>query len=278
MFKRNPTNLLVMLSLAALWLSITSVAAAADLSHARDCATAMLIKPGVEVETAFSNSADRAVYRIVLETRSVIDVVLKSGDASVGNAELLDSSCMPVRLAAGRSAVTGKAAQITVPATVWTLASGVYFVRFSPAPAGKFGMPFVFEAAVRPHFGHDCASAQPLTDNGSSSASIRGELLYPEDRQVFKIVLAEPGQVRAFTTGPLEPPNQPYIDLLMADCSSGAEFQSFDETTMGITTSTLLPGIYFLTVIPEPHTLGEYWITVSWRPATGEPWWESILN
>jgi hypothetical protein len=38
----------------------------------------------------------------------------------------------------------------------------------------------------------------------------------------------------------------------------------------------LLPGIYYLTIIPEPHTLGSYTLTVEWVAA--DRWWERILN
>jgi hypothetical protein len=277
MSKTALKNVLWILALGSLWVLLTPAASsAADLPHGRDCGTATSIHLGAKVETAFSNSSDRAVYRIVLNTRGLIDVVMSDGDANVGNVELLDSSCQPLRLAAGTSMITGRISELTIPSPIWTLGPGTYFVRLYPSATAVWGARFGFEATFRPHFGHDCATAEPVSANSSGSASINGELLYAEDRQVFRVVVSEASQIRAWTSGPLTVPNQPYVDLLLADCSSGAELQSFDTTTNGMSTVALLPGIYYLAIIPEPHTLGSYTLTVEWLAA--DLWWERILN
>jgi hypothetical protein len=277
MLKTTLKNTFWILALGTLWILLTPAASsAADLPHGRDCNTATAIQFGAKVETAFSNSGDRAVYRVVLNARGLLDVMMSDGDAHVGDVELLDSSCQPLRLGAGPSMITGRISKLSIPSPVWTLGPGTYFVRLSPSSRAVWGARFGFEAAFRPHFGHDCATAEPVSASNSGSASIDGELLYPEDRQVFRIVVGEPSQIRAWTSGPLIPPNQPYVDLLMADCSSGAELQAFDSLTNGMATVTLLPGIYYLAIVPEPHTLGTYTLTVEWLAA--ERWWERILN
>ena len=161
--------------------------------------------------------------------------------------------------------ITGKVSALTIPSPLRTLSPAVYFVRFYPAPAAQPGSPFDFKIMFTRHYGHNCATAEPLSANGNGFASVDGEFLYSEDRQVFRIVINEPGRIHAWTEGPLIAPNQPYVDLLFADCSSGAEFQALDPTEMGIVTSMLQPGIYYFAIVPEPHSLGRYTLRVRIR-------------
>jgi hypothetical protein len=252
----------MMLCFGISWIVLAPAAQAADIPHGRDCATATDAKLGTELKTTFANAADRAVYRIVLDARGLLDVALVAGESNVGNTELLDSSCVPVQLAAGVSLISGKVSALTIPSPLWTLSPAVYFVKFHPVSAVKPGSSFNFTITFTRHYGHNCATAEPLSANGNTFASAKGEFLYSEDRQVFRIVINEPGRIHAWTEGPLIAPNQPYVDLLFDDCSSGAEFQALDSTEMGIVTSMLQPGIYYFAIIPEPHSLGRYTLRV----------------
>jgi hypothetical protein len=107
-----------------------------------------------------------------------------------------------------------------------------------------------------------------------------GELLYPEDRQVFRVDVSQAGQLHAWISGSAEAPNQPYVDLLYANCSFSGEMQAYDETGMGIYSGTLVPGTYYLSVIPEPHTLGPFTLHVDFSvaPDLQDPFWDVLQN
>lgn len=221
----------------------------------------MTIRLGSAEQTAFDNAKDRAVYRVVLETRGLLDVLAIAGESNVGKVQLLDSSCSPIpAIGSGRSVVTGKDSLLTTTAGVWTLDPGGYFVRFEPSSSMVSGRLFSFEATLTPHYGHDCATAEPM--NGFSPKD--GELLYAEDREVFRVNLLEAGQIHAWTTGPMEAP--PYVDLHLAECSYASELQTVDETGNGIVTAVLMPGTYYLFVRPEPRAFGRYTLNVEYAP------------
>jgi hypothetical protein len=241
------------------WTLLGAVAApavwASDFPHGRDCATANPIQLGVEERTQLTNAKDRAVYRVVLEERGLLDVKANS-DGEAANAELLDSACNPIGIVSGGTSIsTGEKALITTPSTLWTLNPGVYFVRFDAAGTKGSGNPFTFEAIFTAHYGHDCLTAEPMELAGTKD----GELLYPEDREVFRVDLAEPGQIHAWTTGPLE---APYVDIYPASCSTSIKMEAIEEPGVGFVTPVLNRGTYFLSVRPEPNALGRFTINV----------------
>jgi hypothetical protein len=66
----------LILSLGASGLFVTPKAfAAVDVTHGRDCSTATAVPLATKVQGAFSNSNDRAVYRITLDSRGLIDIM-----------------------------------------------------------------------------------------------------------------------------------------------------------------------------------------------------------
>ena len=83
MFKTTLGNVLMILGFGISWIVLPPAAQAADIPHGRDCATATEAKLGAEVSTTFANAADRAVYRIVLDARGLIDVAVIAGEANV---------------------------------------------------------------------------------------------------------------------------------------------------------------------------------------------------
>jgi hypothetical protein len=261
MFGKILRNPLPVLCLALLWAIATPMALSIDLTHGRDCATAAQVKLGVEQKVFLDGASDRAVYRIALDKRGLLDISTSSGNSAYISAELLNSSCNVMRsVSGGVSRVTGTPALITVPGNLWTLDPGLYFVRFSPAAKPAFRSSFTFEAVFTPHYGHDCATAEPMGLFTSKS----GELLYAEDREVFRVDLAEAGQIHAWLT---DDRHQPDLNLHYADCSFAGEAQFVDEMTGGIVTATLAPGTYYLSVRPEPNTVGPYSLTVEFSPA-----------
>jgi hypothetical protein len=261
MFKRILRNPLPVLCLALLWAIATPIALASDVTHGRDCATATAVKLGVDERVILDGAGDRAVYRFGLDNRGLLDIQITSGNSSGLNAELLNSSCNVMRsVSGGVSRVTGKPALITVPGNMWTLDPGLYFVRFSPAAKPAFRSSFTFATVFTPHYGHDCATAEPM----GLSMTKSGELLYAEDREVFRVDLAEAGQIHAWVT---DDSHQPYLNLHYADCSFAGEVQFVDETTGGIVSATLAPGTYYLSVRPEPNAIGPYDLTLEFSPA-----------
>jgi hypothetical protein len=171
------------------------------------------------------------------------------------------------------SMISGNSSRIAIPSPVWTLGPGVYFARFSPSKAAVKNAPFSFEIAFRPHFGHDCATAEPILSQGLSSASMKGELLYPEDRQVFRIVINEPWQDpgmdnRATRTTESTIRGPALRRLLERSRISIVRFEWHRHDNCNIT------GIYYLAIVPEPHTLGSYTLELEWLI---NRWWDNIL-
>ena len=254
--------------LALVWASTSRAAWAVDVTPGRDCASASRIDTGVLQRGYLSGPADQAVYRVVLDQRSLMDVTVESGNLELRRVELLDSSCTPLQLRGSGNIL------FSVPTPLWTLAPGVYFIRFAGVPAPLLGLPFTFQVNLTPHRGHDCVSAESL-----ASGPNEGELVYPEDREVYKIELKYPGQIHAWTTGELQPPNEPYLDLMAPDCSTAIELQTNDDS-YGVMTVTLSPGTYYLAVRPEPHTLGKYALYVEFYrdEQIYDPFWYVELN
>jgi hypothetical protein len=262
MFQKIIRNMFWVLCLI-LFVTVTApVVRASDATHGQDCISAVQLPFGTERQTEFANRADRAVYRVVLDARGLIDIKADFGSLNAASVELLDSACTPVRAFGGPAASIGMSSVLSVPNNIWTLAPGVYFVRFGPTSSTVFGSPFSFEATFTPHFGHDCATAEPMTLQETKE----GELLYPEDREVFRVNLTRAGEIHAWTTG-FESPNQPYVDLRMSDCSVPNSPQASDESGMGIVTSTLEPGTYYLSVEPVPNAPGPFILNIEFsRP------------
>jgi hypothetical protein len=231
-----------------------ATAAAADISHSHNCATATEIGVNSDTRAALFDSTDFAVYRMVLDRRGLIDVWTDPGSFSVWDVDLLDSSCQLIPdVQAGKSFITGEYSKITVPSfnikpidNVWTLPAGVYFIRLHPDPVLKGGEPFVFHTKFVAHYGHDCKTAEPLPASGS----IDGALLYPGDREVFRVAINPPSRIHAWTTGPLGRWNQPDINLYFSDCSRANEMELNDEMPTGILTVPLEVGTYYLSVEP----------------------------
>src|SRR5437870_3733270 len=90
--------------------------ALADTPHGHDCATATTVELNTEARGVFADTADRAVYRIVLERRGLLDVWTEAGDLDLWNVQLLDSSCNEVPgVGPGDSVVGNGYMRITVP-------------------------------------------------------------------------------------------------------------------------------------------------------------------
>jgi hypothetical protein len=231
-------------------------------SHAHDCATASQISLDSDVVATLAGTDDYAVYRIALNERGLLDVSIDPGAFDAWSMQLLDSTCQPVPGIIGDvSLLTGNWAEIAVPhkdfffpatKSVWTLGSGVFFVRIRPNPIDVFQNQFTFHTKFIPHYGHDCATAEAV----KLSEAIEGELLYAEDREVFRLTTRDIGQIHGWTTGPL---TKPVIGLYFPDCSSGIEKQTSDERGTDIITTSLAPGTYYLSVEPQkPGQLGQF--------------------
>jgi hypothetical protein len=262
MFKKNFILLFFLALISIGFAPIAHAGALPQHSHAHDCSTANQISLGSDVVATLVATDDYAVYRIALNERGLLDVSIDPGAMDAWDMELLDSSCQPVPEIIGDvSLLKGNWAEITVPHkdllfpttnSVWTLGSGVYFVRIRPNPVDVFQDQFTFHTTFIPHYGHDCATAEAI----KLSNSIEGELLYAEDREVFRLTTTDTGQIHGWTTGPLTP-KQPVIELYFQDCSSGIEQQTSDDR--GIITTSLAPGTYYLSVEPQkPDQLGRF--------------------
>jgi len=246
---------LVAIVSTVLALSLSSVTGfAADITHGHDCPTASQIALNSDTRAVLYDSTDFAVYRLVLAERGLIDVWTDPGSFSVWDIDLLDSSCEAVPgVGPGSSMMTAEYSKITIPsfaikpmANVWTLPAGVYYIRLHPDPVLKGGEPFIFHTKFIAHYGHDCASAEPVP----VSHTIDGALLYPQDREVFRVIVNPPARIHAWTTGPLGRWSQPSIDLRLFDCSSAGEMTVDDESEDGIVTMLLEAGTYYLAVEP----------------------------
>jgi len=239
--------------------------ALADTPHGGDCATATTVELNTEGRGSFAGTDDRAVYRIVLPRRGLLDVWTEPGNLDLSDVQLLDSSCNEVPgVGPGDSVVGNGYMRITVPhlnlkpaESVWTLDPGVYFLRFIPDPVDVFGDPFVFHTNYIPHYGHDFKTAETI----AVPASMDGFLLYPQDREVFKFTLPDGAAIHAWTTGPTESAPLPSITLSAAQGAGANDVQLDDATGTGIRTSVLKPGEYYLFVEPrkpdvrDPFTL-----------------------
>lgn len=225
---------------------------AADITHGHDCSTAIDIGLNSETRVLLSDNTDFAVYRLVLEQRGLLDVRTDPGSFSVWDIDLLDAACRIVPgIFPATSLTTGRFSEITVPSlnnkpeeNVWTLSSGVYFIRLHPDPVLKHGDPFLVHVRFVPHYGHDCAGAEPIR----IPVSIEGALLYAEDREVFRVPVNSPEKIHVWTTGPMA--NQPVIDLLDARCGTVTGIDVDEESELGIVTTTLEVGTYYLAVEP----------------------------
>jgi hypothetical protein len=225
-----------------------------DRSHGRDCATAKEIPANSVNHGVLTDSTDIAVYRVVLDHRGLMEVWADPGSFTVWDMELLDSSCVPVpHVTAGISVITGKYAKITVPSLaleavdmVWTLPKGVYFIRMHPAPVFVNGQPFVFHVKFIPHSGHDCSTAGAIPPSGL----VESAMLYPDDREMYRVQIAQPVRVHAWATGSFATGNEPVIGLYFSDCSSGFEQEFADESGKGMVSSLLEGGTYYLSVEP----------------------------
>lgn len=258
MSKSTRIALIVLLwTILALTFSVTS-AIAADLTHGHDCSTATDIGLNSQTRVVLFDNTDFAVYRLVLHQRGLIDVFTDPGSFSVWDIDLLDAACQVVpAIFPATSLTTGKYSEITVPSlniipaqNVWTLPSGVYFIRLHPDPVLRHGDPFLVHIKFVAHYGHDCASAEPILPPGS----IEGALLYTQDREVFRVAINPPAKIHVWTTGP-EPANQPVVDLLHTDCVAAAELDVHEESEAGIFTRTLEVGTYYLAVEPFKNNL-----------------------
>lgn len=240
----------------------------ADIAHGHDCLTAGQIPVNGDTRAVLFNSSDSAVYRLVLDERGLLNVWTDPGSFSVWDVDLLDSSCELVPgVLPGTSVISaGQYSKISIPSlnikpndSVWTLPAGVYYIRLHPDPVLKGGEPFVFHTKFVAHYGHDCATAEPVP----ASRSIDGAMLYPADREVFRVVVNPPARIHAWTTGPLGKWSQPDIDLRFSDCSSASELAFDDESPAGIVTMPLETGTYYLAVEPfEGDFLGPFTLHV----------------
>jgi hypothetical protein len=266
MSTRVQKSILFGIIVAALCVLLQS-SALADTPHGRDCATAPTIELNAQAGGTFADTDDRVVYRIVLERRGLLDVWTEAGNLDLWDAELLDSSCNKVAgVGAGNSVVRNKYIRITVPhvnlkpeENVWTLDPGVYFLRFRPDPVDVFGDPFVFHTSFIPHYGHDTKTAEYV----DVPASIDGFLLYPEDREVFRVQLPYSGEIHAWTTGPNESAARPSISLSGPPIADESSPGLDDSTGQAIQTSVLKPGDYYLSLEPmQPDQLGPFTLHV----------------
>jgi hypothetical protein len=246
---------------------ITPGRVTADITHGGTCATATPIALNSSVRAALNDPTDIAVYRLILGQRGVMDVWTDPGSFTVWDFDLLNATCEPVAsVFAGTSIITGHYAKITVPSvnippmeSVWTLGPGTYFIRLHPAPVLVQGEPFMFHTKFTAHYGHDCATAEPMPKSGT----IEGTLLYPEDREVFRVPVNPPAKIHAWTTGPFATPDQPKLDLYFSDCSGAYDMEANDESKPGMVSTMLEVGTYYIAVEPfKPDLLGHYTLRV----------------
>jgi len=251
----------------AILVIVAGPASAADEAHGHDCETATSITLNSDLHVVLHNSIDFAVYRMALDRRGLFNVWTDPGSFSVWDIELLNAACSPVYgVFAGTSAITGIYSKITVPSfnikpmeNVWTLAPGVYYLRLHPDPVLKNGEPFIVHNKFIAHYGHDCATAEPVPASGS----INGYLLYEQDREVFHVTVNPPASIHAWTTADRATIDQPRIDLFFSDCSSAAQMQVNAESEAGITTTMLEVGTYYISVEPfRKDLLGPYTLHV----------------
>jgi hypothetical protein len=224
-------------------------------SHGHNCATATDIKVNHDEQVVLDDTSDFAVYRIVLDRRGLIDIWTDPGSFDIWGMDLLDAFCEPVpRVSGGISAITGRYSKITVPtfkitpaADVFTLDPGVYYIRMHPDPSRVFHDVFTVHNKFTPHFGHDCATAEPI----ALPDAVNGALLYTKDREVFRITTDRPGRLHAWTVGAFAAADAPEVGLFFADCTSAVEQVFEDETGAGITSFLFKPGNYYVPV--QPH-------------------------
>jgi hypothetical protein len=277
MFKHTLSKV-TLISLGFVLIALTPLAHAATPGPRRlgkDCATARDISLNSDVTATLANTTDNAVYRMSLKQRGLLDVWIDGGALDMWGMELLDSSCRRIpSVIADESLVTHRWAEITVPhkgmvssdTSIWTLAAGVYFVRIRPNPFGVFQTQLTFHTKFIPHYGHDCDTAEPL----KLPDLIRGELLYAEDREVFRVTTTQTGRIHAWTAGPLMPPKQPVIKLIADGCSTNAELHTCSDTTR-LVTPMLPPGTYYLSVEPGgPNYLGRFTLHVEFEKTMNE--------
>src|ERR1019366_8827884 len=173
MFNTIVRNTFLGFCMTLIWTVGAPIAQASDLPHGHDCATAKQVQPEAEEVVAFANASDRAVYRVVLDERGLLDVRADFGSPAAANVTLLDSSCSPIRPVGSISVMTGTV--LTTPSNIWTLGPGTYFVRFEPVGAKLSGNSFSFGTNFTAHYGHDCSTAEPMKLSASNSASRDGE-------------------------------------------------------------------------------------------------------
>jgi len=180
--------------------------------------------------------------------------------------QLLDSSCRPITAVnGGMSVVSGDYARLTIPSTdlfgeetVFTLGPDTYYVEINADRIDVFGDAFTIHAKFTPHYGHDCKTAEPMSLN----ASMKGKLLYEGDQEVFRLATTEPGVFHAVATS--EGEELPLIVLYRSDCSNGSGLLVSNRDEIGIATSVLAPGVYFMSVAPAgPKPAGNYVLTVA---------------
>jgi hypothetical protein len=252
---------LIILLWTTLTLASSANAIAADTAHGHDCSTATDIALNSQTQVLLFDNTDFAVYRLVLDQRGLIDVWTDPGSFSVWDIDLLDATCRIVPgIFPATSLTTGQYSKITVPSlnilpgeNVWTLPTGVYLIRLHPDPVLKQGDPFLVHVKFVAHYGHDCASAEPIPTTGT----IEGALLYAQDREVFRVPINPPAKIHVWTTGPMA--NQPVIDLLDAGCGTVTGIDVDEESEQGIVTTTLEVGTYYLAIEPfKDDVLGPF--------------------
>jgi hypothetical protein len=249
--------------------SVTDVHAAGVDDHARNCTSATTIELGGQATTAFTAAGDRAVYKVVLDKRGLLDVWVDPDSMDIWTMALLDSSCRPITaINGGTSVATGDYSQLTIPSTdlfgeevVSTLGPDTYFVEINADRIDVFGEAFTIHTRFTSHYGHECATAEPMALN----SSMKGDLLYDGDREVFRIVTTELGEIHAIATSATE---LPAIEIFSSDCSNGSELLATNRDDVGIATSMLAPGVYFVSVSPTSSMpAGPYLLTVAFSAA-----------
>jgi hypothetical protein len=229
----------------------TPIVHAAGLDeHGRNCTSATPLAPGEQVTTAFSDTSDRAVYKVVLDRRGLLDVWTDPDTMDIWTMDLLDASCRPIKaVSGGMSVVTGDYARLTIPSTdllneevVSTLGPDTYFIEIRADSIDVFGDVFTLHTRFTPHYGHECATAEPMALNSSA----KGDLLYDGDREVFRVVTTETGEIHAVATSNAADP--PTIAIYRSDCSNSRELMDSNRDAVGLATAVLEPGDYFVSI------------------------------